>query len=84
MLLVVMAVATTFFFPVAHGSYAATHGPVTALRANRLRSLLVFGIKCAAAVLSALLAACTFAFVSSEAAEARVLTLLDSPAPLRC
>jgi hypothetical protein len=83
-LLIVMAVATIFLFPVAHGPYAATHGPVTALRAIRLLTLSILSIASAAAILSALLAACTFASVSTEVAGAQVLTPIDSPAPLRC
>lgn len=36
-LLVVICVAALFFFPVAHGSYSAVHGPVTALRSIKYR-----------------------------------------------
>jgi hypothetical protein len=83
-LLVVMAVTTIFLFPVAHGPYAATHGPVTALRAIRLLSLAMLSIASAAAILSALSAAYTFASVSAEVAQAKVLTPLNSLAPFRC
>lgn len=56
-LLALMAVAALFFFPVSHGSYSATHGPMTALRASRFRVVLMFAIASAAAALMAIVAA---------------------------
>lgn len=37
LLLVVICIGALFFFPVAHGSYSAVHGPVTALRSLKYR-----------------------------------------------
>lgn len=53
-LVVLMAVAALFFFPAAHGSFSSTHGPITAVRSLRMRTLLMFAIAAAAAVLTAL------------------------------
>ena len=36
-LLVVICVGALFLFPIAHGSYSAVHGPVTALRSIKNR-----------------------------------------------
>lgn len=41
-LLAVIAVAALFLFPVAHGSYSATHGPGTDLRSKQFRNVLMF------------------------------------------
>lgn len=43
-LLAVIAVAALFLFPIAHGSYSATHGPGTDLRAKHLLTALMFVI----------------------------------------
>lgn len=50
-LLALMAVAALFFFPLAHGSFSATHGPITALRASRFRAVLMFAMAAASAAL---------------------------------
>ena len=43
-LLAVIAVAALFLFPLAHGSYSATHGPGTDLKAKHLLTALMFVI----------------------------------------
>lgn len=43
-----LCVLLLFFFPLAHGNFQSTHGPVTALRAKRNSVLLVFSIILAA------------------------------------
>lgn len=53
-LLAIMAVAALFFFPAVHGSYSSTHGPMTALRSQRLRAFLLCVISAAAAALTAM------------------------------
>jgi hypothetical protein len=84
-LLAIMAVAALFFFPAAHGSYSATHGPITALRAYRLRAFLLFVISSAAAALAAILQA--LVSIGTTWAEFLVSPLLSSHctcSPLRC
>jgi hypothetical protein len=36
-LLLILCTASLFFFPVAHGSYSAIHGPVTALQSIKTK-----------------------------------------------
>lgn len=43
-----LCVLLLFFFPLAHGNFQATHGPVTALRSKRGLALLFFSIMLAA------------------------------------
>jgi hypothetical protein len=45
-LVLILCAASLFFFPVAHGSYSAVHGPVTVLQSikNRLRMWLISAI----------------------------------------
>ena len=44
----VVCVLLLFFFPLAHGNFQSTHGPVTALRAKRSSLVLIFSIMLAA------------------------------------
>jgi hypothetical protein len=44
----VVCVLLLFFFPLAHGNFQSTHGPVTALRSKRSLLLLFFSIMLAA------------------------------------
>lgn len=44
----VLCVLLLFFFPLAHGNFQSTHGPVTALRAKRSLALLFFSMMLAA------------------------------------
>jgi hypothetical protein len=39
-------IVTLLLFPAAHGSFAATHGPVTALRAVQAAALLLLALTC--------------------------------------
>ena len=45
---VVVCVLGLFFFPLAHGSFQATHGPTTSLEAGRALTALLFSILIAA------------------------------------
>lgn len=47
-LLAIIGIAALFLFPVAHGSYSATHGPTTTLRSRQLRAVLGFVMSVAA------------------------------------
>lgn len=44
----VVCVLLLFFFPLAHGNFQSTHGPVTALRAKRSLAILFFAMIMAA------------------------------------
>jgi hypothetical protein len=43
-----LCVLLLFFFPLAHGNFQATHGPITALRSKRSLALLFLSIMLAA------------------------------------
>jgi hypothetical protein len=45
-LLLILCTSALFFFPVAHGSYSAVHGPATALRSihSRLRMWFILAL----------------------------------------
>ena len=83
-LLAVMAVAVLFFFPAVHGSYSATHGPITALRASRLRVLVSFLIASAAAALASLLTMARFGRCFAPACTPAFLCFSPACSPLRC
>jgi len=84
-LLAVMAVAALFFFPAAHGSYSATHGPITALRSFRLRAFLMFVITAAATVLTALVYfIIALGFCRPELSTVSLHSRNISSSPLRC
>jgi hypothetical protein len=55
-LVAVIGVAALFLFPMAHGSFSATHGPTTPLRSGRFRAVLMFLIAAAGSLLAQLLA----------------------------
>lgn len=83
-LLAVIAVAALFLFPVAHGSYSATHGPGSALRSTQFRSTLMFVIAGAGFSPTGLVApALVFCAVGIAAAAAVESPRLASISPLR-
>jgi hypothetical protein len=57
-LLLILCTASLFFFPVAHGSYSAVHGPVTILQSikTRLQMWVVMALAACSPALKRLLA----------------------------
>jgi hypothetical protein len=57
-LLLILCTASLFFFPVAHGSYSAVHGPVTILQSikTRLQMWVIMAIAACSPALKRLLA----------------------------
>jgi hypothetical protein len=55
---IVVCVLLLFFFPLAQGNFASTHGPVTALRSKRSLLLLVWSIVQAALLVLAIRIPC--------------------------
>jgi hypothetical protein len=83
-LVAVIGIAALFLFPLAHGSYSATHGPTTALRAKHFRNVLMFVISAAVLGLAqamALLVLGSIALITTESAA--FSPSLPSYAPLR-
>jgi len=83
-LVAVIGIAALFLFPLAHGSYSATHGPSTALRAKHLRNVLMFVISAAAFGLVQAVALLILICLAFAAADTVALSpSLPSYAPLR-
>lgn len=83
-LLAVIAVAALFLFPIAHGSYSATHGPGTDLRAKHLLTALMFAITAGAFSLVQALASLILLCLASMLVETAALPpLAVSYSPLR-
>ncbi|MGH9523914.1 MAG: hypothetical protein ACRD3E_15425 [Terriglobales bacterium] len=83
-LLAVIAISALFLFPVAHGSYSATHGPGTDLRWKQFRSVLMFVIAAAGFALARTLAPLTtLSFMGTAAVPAALCPALPSFSPLR-
>ena len=83
-LLGVIAIAALFLFPLAHGSYSATHGPGTDLRSKQFRSVLMFVIAATGFALARILALLSTLFVVGFAGEpAELCPALPAFSPLR-
>lgn len=83
-LFAIIGIAALFLFPVAHGSYSATHGPTTTLRWKQLRAVLMFVISAAVFLVAQLLAPVTFLTAIVNADESSGMSpALATCSPLR-
>ncbi len=84
-LLAMMAVAALSLFPIAHGPFSATHGPITAVRDLRLRAILLSAIASAAAALvSALMALVSVGRCAAQFSDVEQWSADRASSPLRC
>lgn len=75
MLLVTVCTLALFFFPVAQGSFQATHGPVTTFIARQAFLILIFSIVAAAVHLVSVLGVSVVA--GDFSAEGKTASLMD-------
>ncbi len=77
----VLTVLTLFLFPLQFGSFTATHGPITALRALMALQLLMATI---ALIVSVPMNRTELHIVEEGRVDGRCYLSRPSPAPLRC
>ena len=85
-LLLILCTAALFFFPVAHGSYSAVHGPVTALQSikSRLRMWVIMAVAACSPTVKRLYAADSRHPFQACARIAGILSSSDQTFVLRC
>jgi hypothetical protein len=85
-LLLILCTAGLFFFPVAHGSYSAVHGPVTALQSikTRLQMWAMMAVAACSPTVKRLFAADSRHPFQAGATIASILSSSDQIFVLRC